>query len=209
MLACTRTAQKNVQSTACRRATHFLEFRLERSVSVEDLSQRGPICFQMTNAIINAMVTGTKCVVEAGQWMSAEWKLARIKNVYINFFCYLTNELINLLLLTGREKVAIDRKCRKHLGCYKDDGRRILPKAFVNLSKNSPRKCSRHCRRNGYGFSGVQYRTQCFCGKELAERARKHSSYRRCNYPCPGNKDVKCGGSWAMNVYSGSGRPCM
>ena len=109
--------------------------------------------------------------------------------------------------LIGQQAAAVVRNCRKHLGCYKDDGRRILPKAFVNLSRNSPRKCSRHCRRNQYQFSGVQYTTQCFCGSKIAERAKK-ISYRRCNRNCPGKRNQKCGGTWAMNVYSGSGRPC-
>ena len=91
------------------------------------------------------------------------------------------------------------RRIRCPLGCYKDFGKRILPKAFINISRNTPVKCSNHCKKEGYPLSGVQYRTQCFCGRRLPARAFLINP-GRCNMKCPGNKNKRCGGSWAMNV---------
>ena len=90
--------------------------------------------------------------------------------------------------------------CRRHLGCYKDDPKRILPKAYVSLGKNSPALCAKHCRFEGYPLSGVQAGRQCFCGKSLPPRA-KTIAKTRCNHQCPGNNKKWCGGGWAMNVY--------
>ena len=101
-------------------------------------------------------------------------------------------------------------KIRCPLGCYKDSGRRILPKSFVNLSRNTPWKCARHCNQEGYSLSGVQYRTQCFCGRSLPRRAYLIPS-SKCNMKCPRNKNKICGGTWAMNVSRlriGRGKKC-
>ena len=122
-------------------------------------------------------------------------------------FVIIESKKFHVSSISGKGRPLIKRKCRKYLGCFKDDGRRILPRAFVNMRFNNPRRCSRHCRLNGYKYSGVQYKTQCFCGKEMAERARR-LSYRRCNMKCPGNRNRRCGGSWAMNIYQNSGSPC-
>ena len=96
------------------------------------------------------------------------------------------------------------------LGCYKDQGRRLLPSSFVNLSRNSPRACANHCRREGYRFSGVEYRTQCFCGHGISNKSIKYPS-SKCNYKCPRDKNQKCGGVWAINVSElliGRGKKC-
>ena len=91
------------------------------------------------------------------------------------------------------------RRLRCGLGCYGDSRKRILPKAFRNDNKNSPRRCAKYCLRKGYRYSGVQYRRECFCGKRLPGRAKRIKG-SRCNMKCPGNKRKRCGGSWAMNV---------
>ena len=107
-------------------------------------------------------------------------------------------------LNSGKCKIAPAKGCTKHLGCFQDDGKRILPKAYIASGKNTPMKCARHCKKRGFPFSGVQAGSQCFCGKEIAARAKKIRR-TRCNSICPGNRSKWCGGGWAMNIYRNTG----
>ena len=85
--------------------------------------------------------------------------------------------------------------------CYIDDRARILPKQLGDLSDNTPSKCKSECNKLGYPLAGVQFRKQCFCGNEIASRAKIAPS-NNCNMRCPGDGTVFCGGSWRMNIYS-------
>ena len=86
--------------------------------------------------------------------------------------------------------------------CYIDQGRaRILPKQLRDLSDNTPSKCKSECNKLGYSLAGVQFGKQCFCGNNVASRAKIAPS-NDCNMTCPGDGTVFCGGSWRMNIYS-------
>ena len=146
----------------------------------------------------NMMCPGNKKVRCGGSWSMniyrGSGKPCKYSRVNKSFFKRLKNTLCNTQLTGSRP-----RRIRCSLGCYKDDGKRILPKAFINIAKNTPRACAKHCRREGYSLSGVQYTRQCFCGKRLASRAFLIDP-SRCNHKCPGNRSKNCGGTWAMNV---------
>lgn len=52
----------------------------------------------------------------------------------------------------------------------------------------------------GYKYSGVQYSRQCLCGNTFARYELK-SEYE-CDYRCPGDSHVVCGGVWRNSIYS-------
>ena len=59
-------------------------------------------------------------------------------------------------------------------------------------------------------FSGVEYRTQCFCGRRLESKGVTYPK-SKCNMSCPRNKKEKCGGTWAINISQlliGKGKKC-
>ena len=56
------------------------------------------------------------------------------------------------------------------------------------------------CRQQRYLLAGVQYGALCFCGNELAARAKVAPNYD-CEMECTGDYYGYCGGKWRMNVY--------
>ena len=85
--------------------------------------------------------------------------------------------------------------------CYIDDATRILKKLVGEFRDNTPSKCKSECGKRGYSLAGVQAGRQCFCGNNMAFRARTAPS-KDCNRKCPGDGNAFCGGSWRMNIYS-------
>ena len=85
--------------------------------------------------------------------------------------------------------------------CYIDDEARILQKKLVHLSDNTPSKCKSECNKLGYSLAGVQYGKTCWCGNNVASRAKIAPS-NDCNMTCPGDGTVFCGGFAVMNIYS-------
>ena len=87
--------------------------------------------------------------------------------------------------------------------CYIDDEKRILPHyKITNWANNTPTRCLSACRKQGYRLAGVQYASHCFCGNQLAGRAKMAPRSSDCNMRCTGDKTAFCGGSWRMNIYS-------
>lgn len=87
-----------------------------------------------------------------------------------------------------------------YLGCWRDDGNRVLEKRFDEPSLNTNSKCIATCREIGYAFAGTQYSTQCFCGNSYDRLGKLEES--KCELACAGNAAEKCGGYWANSVYS-------
>jgi len=86
---------------------------------------------------------------------------------------------------------------KKYLGCFKDQNNRDLKGTFTSSPKMSSNKCVNICGKSGYKFAGTQYASQCFCGNSYGKSGKANN----CNMNCSGNKNEKCGGSWANSIY--------
>ena len=61
-------------------------------------------------------------------------------------------------------------------------------------------RCQHYCAGQDFIYSGVQYKTQCFCGNDNpADTSKAPAS--ECNLACSGDSTKMCGGSWRMNIY--------
>jgi beta-D-xylosidase 4 len=52
------------------------------------------------------------------------------------------------------------------LGCYNDSSVSILTAAKLSTIAMTPSYCASWCGERGYAFGGIEFGTQCFCGKE-------------------------------------------
>ncbi|KAK8029950.1 WSC domain-containing protein [Apiospora rasikravindrae] len=112
----------------------------------------------------------------------------------------------------------------KYLGCFKDGmsgGRTVGGGGDANSGsmKDAPDmtvdKCMKICgeaQGGGMTYAGVEYKTQCFCGKSLTTEGRKpaNGTIGECNMPCGGDAKQICGGYGQVSVYQkcSSGSDC-
>ncbi|KAK8062396.1 WSC domain-containing protein [Apiospora hydei] len=111
----------------------------------------------------------------------------------------------------------------KYLGCFKDGGsggRTVSGGGDANSGsmKDVPDmtvdKCMKICgeAQGGMTYAGVEYKTQCFCGKSLITEGRKpaNGTIGECNMPCGGDPKQICGGYGQVSVYQkcSSGSDC-
>ena len=88
--------------------------------------------------------------------------------------------------------------------CAQDDGSRVLYNDVItNLSNNTPANCIAHCSASGYAFAGVEYGTECHCGTGFLPGTPDNIPQSKCNVPCTGDNSYSCGGSWAIQLYTG------
>ncbi|OAA38041.1 hypothetical protein NOR_06786 [Metarhizium rileyi] len=91
-----------------------------------------------------------------------------------------------------------------YAGCFKDSPDRVLNgQQRPNLGIMSNEKCVTHCKTAGFALAGTEYGGQCYCGNELVGSKKLDDS--ACNVSCEGDKSDKCGGGWALSVYSKDG----
>ncbi|KAL1416708.1 hypothetical protein MTO96_027605 [Rhipicephalus appendiculatus] len=89
-----------------------------------------------------------------------------------------------------------------HLGCFRDDRKsRIFERLASRTRSNSRRHCVGLCLRLGFAWAGLQYGSECFCGKERPA-ANLTLPSRYCDMVCPANDSELCGGYLAMDVFS-------
>ena len=89
----------------------------------------------------------------------------------------------------------------KYLGCFKDSlEKRIFNGTRFRLTNNnSPQACVKFCLDRRFSMAGVQFGFWCECGNSMASNVKVDES--RCDKPCPGDSERKCGGELAMNIY--------
>jgi len=82
------------------------------------------------------------------------------------------------------------------VGCYEDQA--TTPKRiFSNLipvAKLTMLQCESACETGGYGYFGMQFDVECWCGAVNVDRYEKHGTSKNCA------KNGR-GGKWAMMVY--------
>lgn len=92
----------------------------------------------------------------------------------------------------------------KFAGCFKDSQDRALSGEIrANLGAISNERCVSHCKSAGFALAGTEYGGQCYCGNELVGSEKLEDS--ACDMVCEGDASDKCGGSWALSVYSKDG----
>ncbi|XP_077989192.1 uncharacterized protein LOC144443540 [Glandiceps talaboti] len=88
-----------------------------------------------------------------------------------------------------------------YIGCYKDaDDVGMCEDMFEDCDALTIDDCVQYCRRLGHPQAALFSGNQCWCG-ELSSQALKAPN-SECDVPCPGNANEKCGGTFALSVYS-------
>ena len=95
----------------------------------------------------------------------------------------------------------------KHIGCFKDTGRRAIPQMdgrdflvrdFYRRRQDAIKKCASTAMRRGYRAFAVQHQGWCATGPRAHVTYRKYGRSNRC-------RNGK-GGPWANDVYFVSGK---
>ncbi|CAA7260364.1 unnamed protein product [Cyclocybe aegerita] len=90
-------------------------------------------------------------------------------------------------------------------GCYLDP---VNPRALSFTAHPeigggmSIEKCIATCKAHGYAIAGVEFRSECYCGNELADDVTHQVGEERCWLRCTGDPREYCGGAGALGVYS-------
>jgi len=89
----------------------------------------------------------------------------------------------------------------KDFGCYADPAhRRILPLPLGGGDNFTREFCGALGKNAGLATFGVEYGSQCWCGKDLPAYAQKLND-TDCNMPCAGDSKERCGGPYKANVF--------
>lgn len=89
----------------------------------------------------------------------------------------------------------------RSLGCHTElsSGRALGAKTYI-APDMTVQKCADTCLAAGFGVFGLEYYTECYCGRALDPRSVA-APESECSFPCGGNPSEKCGGDWRINVY--------
>lgn len=84
-------------------------------------------------------------------------------------------------------------------GCYSEpqNSRALAAKTF-NSAVMTVEVCAAGCA--GYAYFGLEYYHECYCGNFIAAESSELTT-DKCNFPCDGDSEQKCGGDWALNMY--------
>ena len=87
-----------------------------------------------------------------------------------------------------------------HIGCFKDTGKRAMPKLLGNWRHDSQavQKCALAAEKAGYSVFGVQDAGQCWSGPQAHLTYKKYGSSTGCVNGT--------GGAWAQDVYEFVGK---
>ncbi|XP_022166764.1 uncharacterized protein LOC111031217 [Myzus persicae] len=91
-----------------------------------------------------------------------------------------------------------------YLGCFEESqNNRILNGYSRSFSVNTPEFCSNLCYKFGYVYSGVTYKSECFCGSQSPNEPKfAKLEDKQCNTKCSGDANQFCGGGWRMGVFA-------
>ncbi|KAI4115242.1 MAG: hypothetical protein LQ345_004126 [Seirophora villosa] len=84
-------------------------------------------------------------------------------------------------------------------GCYTEGvGGRALADKQIASDEMTVATCGTFC--SGYQYFGIEYRSECFCGDMIGNRAAK-APETDCRLTCSGNSTQYCGGGNRLTVY--------
>lgn len=91
-----------------------------------------------------------------------------------------------------------------YLGCFEENQlNRIFNGYSKSFTVNTPEFCSELCYKFGYYYSGVTYKSECFCGNQPPNDSKfPKVDDKQCNTKCTGDANQFCGGGWRMGVFA-------
>ncbi|VVC39997.1 Hypothetical protein CINCED_3A002549 [Cinara cedri] len=91
----------------------------------------------------------------------------------------------------------------QYLGCFEENEKKRIFNSYSNsFSMNTPAFCSSLCFKYGYSYSGVTYKSECYCGNLPPSKQFTKLEDKQCNTKCSGDANQFCGGGWRMGVFS-------
>ncbi|KAK3996051.1 hypothetical protein QBC44DRAFT_319064 [Cladorrhinum sp. PSN332] len=92
----------------------------------------------------------------------------------------------------------------QYVGCYRDGSSRVLTgKILPKLGDVSNTNCVNFCSEKGFSVAGTEYGGECYCGNGLNKLEKLDDS--KCSFTCKGDASQKCGGDWALSLYTKGG----
>ncbi|KAL7414958.1 hypothetical protein BDY24DRAFT_278794 [Mrakia frigida] len=85
-------------------------------------------------------------------------------------------------------------------GCINDPTSARLMTKTIDQSGMTYEICTNYCSGLGYSQAGLEYGTQCWCSSSLDVSSTTSST--ACTSACGGNSALKCGGFYAMTLFS-------
>ena len=87
---------------------------------------------------------------------------------------------------------------KPYVGCFVDNGARVLPDNLLGDDALTAEKCEAHCA--DYSYFGVEYGRECWCGNG-APSASLAAPESECNFACAGDSNEICGAGNRINVW--------
>ncbi|XP_067660978.1 uncharacterized protein [Haliotis asinina] len=94
-----------------------------------------------------------------------------------------------------------DTSCYVYMGCYKDDGDRMINDVHDRNSAMTHEWCLARCRQGNYILAGLEHYDECLCGNSYDNVKYTVKNEAQCNTPCDGNSSQMCGGPYRLSLY--------
>nr|OQO22580.1 hypothetical protein B0A51_11843 [Rachicladosporium sp. CCFEE 5018] len=88
-----------------------------------------------------------------------------------------------------------------YLGCYNDPSVSILSAAKLSTIGMTPQYCANWCGERGFGYGGIEFGTQCFCGEQPNFGNAQKIADSRCSQKCATEPSSSCGATYVMSLY--------
>ncbi|KAK7943497.1 glycoside hydrolase family 3 protein [Apiospora aurea] len=93
---------------------------------------------------------------------------------------------------------------KEYLGCFRDPNVSILGEAKISTIAMTPQYCANWCGSRGFGFSGMIFGTQCFCGSTPDYSRATNTSDDACSSKCAIQPSLYCGGQYTNSLQDAS-----
>ncbi|KAF6019321.1 hypothetical protein EB796_022372 [Bugula neritina] len=87
-----------------------------------------------------------------------------------------------------------------YIGCYKDYNETFDYHIDLPDDEVTPSSCTKHCKTDGYRFAGLWSGRYCYCEDHFNRFDEVPDE--ECNWGCPGNSELSCGGALRQSVYN-------
>lgn len=118
--------------------------------------------------------------------------------IWLNTTGYLGNVVPDGYNSLSGKAIVKSYKGWNYQGCYQDIDSRVFPKRYTPGALTVG-MCLDLCSTNGYSVGGIEYGSECWCGKSL--NATK-IDFQSCSMTCAGNSSQYCGGGMALTTYT-------
>lgn len=86
--------------------------------------------------------------------------------------------------------------------CSKDGSSRALTGYSFASDQMTPSLCQSACASRGFSMAGLEYGAECYCGNSFQNNLGQTIDAGQCGMPCTGDASSKCGGAWALSVFT-------